>query len=126
MRSWLQSKGIWPRSEHAWLDKQRRTATIVMQNGCPDAQRAALRALRKRAEVHRETATEAAPFGSRPFACTQLLECLGLHRARLEMKILFEAILDREAAVKPAGEAKRASSTFVGGLKTLPLKVTPV
>ncbi|AOL93344.1 Cytochrome P450 [Porphyrobacter sp. LM 6] len=52
-------------------------------------------------------------------------QCLGLHLARLEMKILFEAILDRVAAVEPAGEAKRASSTFVGGLKTLPLKVTP-
>ncbi len=52
-------------------------------------------------------------------------QCLGLHLARLEMKILFEAILDRVASVEPAGEAKRASSTFVGGLKTLPLKVTP-
>lgn len=52
-------------------------------------------------------------------------QCLGLHLARLEMKILFEAILDRVAAVEPAGEAKRASSTFVGGLKSLPLRVTP-
>ncbi|NBB25223.1 cytochrome P450 [Porphyrobacter sp. SLTP] len=51
-------------------------------------------------------------------------QCLGLHLARLEMKILFEAILDRVASVEPAGEAKRASSTFVGGLKTLPLRVT--
>jgi cytochrome P450 len=52
-------------------------------------------------------------------------QCLGLHLARLEMKILFEAILDRVASVAPASEAKRASSTFVGGLKTLPLRVTP-
>ena len=52
-------------------------------------------------------------------------QCLGLHLARLEMRILFEALLDRVAAVEPAGEAKRASSTFVGGLKTLPLRVTP-
>lgn len=51
-------------------------------------------------------------------------QCLGLHLARLEMRILFEAILDRVASVEPAGEAKRASSTFVGGLKTLPLRVT--
>jgi hypothetical protein len=41
------------------------------------------------------------------------------------MRILFEALLDRVAAVEPAGEAKRASSTFVGGLKSLPLRVTP-
>lgn len=52
-------------------------------------------------------------------------QCLGLHLARLEMRILFEALLDRVAAVEPAGEARRATSTFVGGLKNLPLKVTP-
>lgn len=52
-------------------------------------------------------------------------QCLGLHLARLEMRILFEAILDRVAAVAPAGEARRATSTFVGGLKTLPLRITP-
>ena len=51
-------------------------------------------------------------------------QCLGLHLARLEMRILFEVLLDRVAAVEPAGEAKRASSTFVGGLKTLPLRIT--
>jgi len=52
-------------------------------------------------------------------------QCLGLHLARLEMRLLFEALLDRVEAVEPAGEAKRASSTFVGGLKTLPLRITP-
>ncbi len=52
-------------------------------------------------------------------------QCLGLHLARLEMRLLFEALLDRIEAVEPAGEARRATSTFVGGLKTLPLKITP-
>ncbi len=52
-------------------------------------------------------------------------QCLGLHLARLEMRILFEALLDRVAAVEPAGAPQRATSTFVGGLKTLPLRVTP-
>ena len=51
-------------------------------------------------------------------------QCLGLHLARLEMRILIEALLDRIAAVELAGTAKRASSTFVGGLKTLPLRIT--
>lgn len=51
-------------------------------------------------------------------------QCLGLHLARLEMRILFEVLLDRIAAVELAGTAKRASSTFVGGLKTLPLRIT--
>jgi cytochrome P450 len=50
-------------------------------------------------------------------------QCLGLHLARLEMRILFEALLDRIEAVEPAGEARRANSTFVGGLKTLPLRI---
>jgi cytochrome P450 len=51
-------------------------------------------------------------------------QCLGLHLARLEMRILFEELLDRVESVELAGEAKRLSSTFVGGLKTLPLRVT--
>ncbi|WP_298306862.1 cytochrome P450 [uncultured Erythrobacter sp.] len=52
-------------------------------------------------------------------------QCLGLHLARLEMRILFETLLDRIETVEPAGEAKRSNSTFVGGLKTLPLRINP-
>ncbi|MBV7265399.1 cytochrome P450 [Erythrobacter ani] len=51
-------------------------------------------------------------------------QCLGLHLARMEMRLLFEALLDRIETVEPAGEAKRATSTFVGGLKSLPLRIT--
>jgi cytochrome P450 len=51
-------------------------------------------------------------------------QCLGLHLARLEMRILFEELLDRIDSVALAGEPRRASSTFVGGLKTLPLRFT--
>ena len=50
-------------------------------------------------------------------------QCLGLHLARLEMRILFEALLDRLDSVELAGTPKRAKSTFVGGLKTLPLRL---
>jgi cytochrome P450 len=49
-------------------------------------------------------------------------QCLGLHLARLEMRLLFEALLDRIDSIELAGEPKRAKSTFVGGLKTLPLR----
>ncbi len=49
-------------------------------------------------------------------------QCLGLHLARLEMRILIDALLDRLDSVELAGEPKRAKSTFVGGLKTLPLR----
>jgi cytochrome P450 len=52
-------------------------------------------------------------------------QCLGLHLARLEMRILFEALLDRIESVELAGEPARATSTFVGGLKRLPLYLKP-
>lgn len=51
-------------------------------------------------------------------------QCLGLHLARLEMRILFEALLDRIETLELAGEPRRSNSTFVGGLKTLPLHFT--
>ena len=51
-------------------------------------------------------------------------QCLGLHLARLEMRILFEELLDRLGSIELAGTPKRAKSTFVGGLKTLPLRIT--
>ena len=51
-------------------------------------------------------------------------QCLGLHLARLEMRILFNELLDRIETIELAGEPKRARSTFVGGLKTLPVRYT--
>jgi len=53
-------------------------------------------------------------------------QCLGLHLARMEMKILFETLLDRIDTIELAGEPKRAVSTFVGGLKSLPLRFNTV
>jgi cytochrome P450 len=49
-------------------------------------------------------------------------QCLGLHLARLEMRILFEVLLDRIDSIELAGEPARAKSTFVGGFKRLPLR----
>lgn len=51
-------------------------------------------------------------------------QCLGLHLARLEMRILFETLLDRIESVSLSGEPARAKSTFVGGLKRLPLRLS--
>ncbi|MGB3471737.1 MAG: cytochrome P450 [Erythrobacter sp.] len=51
-------------------------------------------------------------------------QCLGLHLARLEMRLLFEALLDKVESIELAGQPKRATSTFVGGLKTLPVRIT--
>lgn len=49
-------------------------------------------------------------------------QCLGLHLARMEMRILFETLLDRVDSIELAGEPKRIQSVFVGGLKSLPLR----
>jgi cytochrome P450 len=48
--------------------------------------------------------------------------CLGQHLARMEMRILFEALLPRLKSVSLAGEAKLSMSTFVNGPKTLPIR----
>jgi cytochrome P450 len=48
--------------------------------------------------------------------------CLGQHLAKLEMRILFEELLPRLAAVELAGEPRRTEAVFVGGLKTLPVR----
>ena len=63
------------------------------------------------------------PTGTSPSARAPT-SASGLHLARLEMRILFDALLDRLDSVELAGEPRRAKSSFVGGLKTLPLRFT--
>jgi cytochrome P450 len=48
--------------------------------------------------------------------------CLGLHLARLEMRILFEELLPRLDHVELTGEPKNSIANFVSGLKTLPIR----
>ena len=47
--------------------------------------------------------------------------CLGAMLARMEMKALFSALLPRLEHVELAGEAQYTKSTFVSGLKHLPI-----
>lgn len=49
--------------------------------------------------------------------------CLGMHLARLELKILFEELLPQIESVELAGETKLSYANFVNGLKTLPVRV---
>ncbi len=49
-------------------------------------------------------------------------QCLGLHLARLEMRVLLDVLLDRVERLELAGEPARVNSTFVGGFKRLPLR----
>jgi cytochrome P450 len=48
--------------------------------------------------------------------------CLGAMLARMEMKALFSALLPRLKSVELAGEPELVRSTFVSGLKKLPIR----
>ncbi len=48
--------------------------------------------------------------------------CLGQHLARMEMSALYRELLNRVENIELAGEPKYVQSTFVGGLKSLPIR----
>ncbi|RJQ85965.1 cytochrome P450 [Amycolatopsis panacis] len=48
--------------------------------------------------------------------------CLGANLARVQMRALFAAVLDRLGEVRLAGEPRRLRSTFQNGLKSLPIR----
>ena len=50
--------------------------------------------------------------------------CLGMHLARLEIRVLFEELVPRLAAIEPDGPQAFVRSNFVNGIKRLPLRVT--
>jgi cytochrome P450 len=51
--------------------------------------------------------------------------CLGAHLARLEVRIVLDALARRVAAFELAGQPKRIRSNFTNGLKTLPIRMVP-
>ena len=51
--------------------------------------------------------------------------CLGVHLARLTLRVEFEEILARFSDIELTGEPSRVHSNFVGGLKHLPVRLTP-
>jgi cytochrome P450 len=51
--------------------------------------------------------------------------CLGSHLARLILRVEFEELFARFRDVELAGEPARVRSNFVGGLKRLPVRLTP-
>jgi hypothetical protein len=50
--------------------------------------------------------------------------CLGMHLARLEVRVLFEEIAKRVTVIEPDGDHAFLRSNFVGGIKELPVSVT--
>jgi cytochrome P450 len=51
--------------------------------------------------------------------------CLGAHLARLTLVVEFQELLRRFRSVELVGEPSRVRSNFVGGLKHLPVRLTP-
>ena len=51
--------------------------------------------------------------------------CVGEHLARLEIRITLEELLLRVRHLEQAGPASRVRSTFVNGLKALPVRAVP-
>ena len=51
--------------------------------------------------------------------------CLGANLARLEMRILFEEMAKRVDTIELSGEVRKLRSSFIHGIKTLPVRLTP-
>jgi cholest-4-en-3-one 26-monooxygenase len=51
--------------------------------------------------------------------------CLGANLARLEIRVMFEHLLDRLPDIHQAGTAERLQSQFINGVKHLPVAFTP-
>jgi cytochrome P450 len=50
--------------------------------------------------------------------------CIGMHLAKLELKIMLEELLPRIGHLAVAGERKVVQTNFVGGLRNLPVSFT--
>lgn len=50
--------------------------------------------------------------------------CLGAHLARMEVRVVFEEILERAEGFELTGEPERLRSNFFNGVKRMPVKVT--
>lgn len=52
--------------------------------------------------------------------------CLGMHLARLEVRILFEELAKRVKHIEPDGAHRFLRSNFVGGIKHLPVRMQAI
>ncbi len=51
--------------------------------------------------------------------------CLGANLARMEIRVMFEHLLDRLPDIHQAGDMERLQSQFINGVKHLPVAFTP-
>jgi cytochrome P450 len=52
--------------------------------------------------------------------------CLGAYLARVQMRAMFTAVLDLLGEIEPAGEPVRLRSNFQNGIKSRPVRWSPV
>jgi cholest-4-en-3-one 26-monooxygenase len=50
--------------------------------------------------------------------------CLGANLARLEIRVMFEHLLDRAPDIRRAGDTQRLQSAFINGVKHLPVALS--
>ncbi len=51
--------------------------------------------------------------------------CLGMHVARIEIAAMFRELLTRLPDMEPAGPPELLASSFIAGVKTMPVRFTP-
>ncbi|MCX6402248.1 MAG: cytochrome P450 [Propionibacteriales bacterium] len=47
--------------------------------------------------------------------------CIGANLARLEVKLIFDALADRDAKISPAGDLVKLRSAWINGVKEMPV-----
>ena len=52
--------------------------------------------------------------------------CLGANLARMEIRVMFEHLLDRMPDIHLDGKVERLQSSFINGVKHIPVAFTPV
>jgi cholest-4-en-3-one 26-monooxygenase len=51
--------------------------------------------------------------------------CLGANLARMEIRVIFDELLDRWQGLELTGAPERLRSNFINGIKHIPLKFSP-
>jgi cholest-4-en-3-one 26-monooxygenase len=51
--------------------------------------------------------------------------CLGANLARMEIRVMYEHLLDRLPDIRQDGDVQRLQSQFINGVKHLPVAFTP-